>query len=272
MERRRLPRSAVDSYVDVALVHRCRRSSLPQRRAGSRPIHFERATRQLDGDALAELAPTPADGDGGGGAGTARQRLADAALVDAEANAALVDALHETDVDAPRKAWMALKRGAQALDGRRRDRRHGDHGMRVAHRDGAELDGLAGDLDAIAIALPVGEERQRARAKVRHAEVDADVVGRAHAGRDGAGRAHERELVPQTWREEPGEAAHAVAALLDLAAVRVEIAVARVGAVRALARDEQQLIEPDASAPVRPMPDQLGIGRRSPQWPFDDHE
>ena len=88
-----------------------------------------------------------------------------------------VDALHEADVDAARERRVVLQRGAESLDGRRRNRGHGDHGMRVAHRDRPELDGLAVDVDAIAVALVVREKRQRARTEVRHPQCDADVVG-----------------------------------------------------------------------------------------------
>src|SRR6185503_20735906 len=85
-------------------------------------------------------------------------------------------------------------------------------------------------------------------------------------------RARERELAAEAGRQESGEAAHTIAALLDLAAVGVEIAVARVGAVRALAHHEQQLVEPDAATPVGPTPDQVAVGGRPTRRPFDDHE
>ena len=88
-----------------------------------------------------------------------------------------------------------------------------------------------------------------------------------------AGRADERELVAQARREVAREAAHAVAALLDLAAVGVEDSIARVGAVgRVLAVDEQQLIEADAAAAIGPAPHELGGRRSARARPRQHHE
>ena len=77
-----------------------------------------------------------------------------------------------------------------------------------------------------------------------------------------AGRADERELGAEARREKAREAAHAVAALLDLAAVGVEDPIARVAVLRPLGGEQQQLIEADAEAPIAPAAYELGVGRR----------
>src|SRR6202008_421673 len=117
------------------------------------------------------------------------------------------------DVDAARKARMSLQRRPDDVDGRVRDRIDGDDGVRVAHGDGAKLDGAPGRLDPIAVALLGHQARQRFRPEVRNAEIDADAVGRLDVRGDRTGGAHELQVVAETRCEITSEAADAVTAL-----------------------------------------------------------
>src|SRR5690606_32991913 len=105
-----------------------------------------------------------------------------------------------------------------------------------------------------------------------HAERDADGAFVAHARRNGTRGAHERELAAEARREKPRETPRAVAALLDLAAVGVVDAIARVAVAGLFGLDQEQLIEADAEAPIRPAPHELGLGQRPAGGPLDDHE
>ena len=113
------------------------------------------------------------------------------------------------------------------------------HGVRIAHRDGAELDGAPGRLEPIAVALLGDRERQRRGPEVGNAEIDADAIRRLDVRRDRAGGADELQLVAEPRRQVTREATDAVAALLHLAAIGVEDPIARVAAARVLAVDEQ---------------------------------
>ena len=99
------------------------------------------AARQLDLDFLAEQAPATADRDGGRRARAARERFADAALVHAQTDAPLALALHETDVDAAAgSSRAAASAGPSSSTGAFATESTGMHGVRIAHRDGTELD------------------------------------------------------------------------------------------------------------------------------------
>ena len=110
-----------------------------------------------------------------------------------------------------------------------------NHDVRVAHRHRAELDRVRLELQPIAILSLRRRERERDRLEVRHAEIDAHALRRQDLRRDAAARgSRASSSSPTARREEAREAAHAVAALLDLAAVGVEDPVARVAAAPAL--------------------------------------
>ena len=126
--------------------------------------------------------------------------------------------------------------------------------MRIAHGDGAELDGRdprprAGSGHARSGARN-GSAAGRKSGTPRSTLTS---VAGLDARCDCARGAHELELVAQARRQIARQAAHAVAALLDLAAVGVEDCGSshrRPSAM--LAVDEQQLIEADAAAPIAP--------------------
>ena len=125
--------------------------------------------------------------------------------------------------------------------------------MRVADRDGTELDGPARQLDAITRGFVLGDHRQRARSEIRHAHRYRHATVILDDGVDEAARTVQPQLAlaaTAPLRHEPGDAACAVAALLDLDTVGVEDAVidVRAGAARRL--EHQGLVEPDPGSPV----------------------
>jgi hypothetical protein len=92
--------------------------------------------------------------------GTARERLPRAALVHAQADAAAVDDLHVSRVDAPREARMALDQRTFARHRRALHIGHDLHGMGVAHGNCAEMHRPPARVKFVLI--------QFARARARH--------------------------------------------------------------------------------------------------------
>src|SRR5712692_4679208 len=154
-----------------------------------------------------------------------------------------VEHLHVARVDAVGEARVTLD--ARTLRGHRSFLDVGDelHRVRVAHREHGELDGFAVHLQFlnersgkprsthIHAHLAVGLEARPDRAAGR---LDADLALRGQAL--GVRKLH--------------DAARAVAALLDLAAVGVEDAVAEIGAAPARPLEHRDLVAADAVVPV----------------------
>src|SRR5690606_24942217 len=111
--------------------------------------------------------------------------------------------------------------------------------------------------------------------EIRHAEIDADDTFAADARIDRARRAREPQLAVgqmSSGGDEARNAARTVAALLDLAAVRVEDPVSGVARAVVGERDEQKLVEADAEAAVRETPHDVRFRSGSLPRPIDDHE
>ena len=205
---------------------------------------------------LGQRPVPPADGDRRAGAGAAGQRLADAALEHAQPDVVRRDDLEEADVHAPRKARVILHRGSDAVHRRvvapsaRGSRRAGCRSTRRRISTGPARQCRCGSSPPRARRV----ERQRARIEVRHAHRHGhQAVGAAAAprrGRPGCPCASGRSTSPRRARDEPRDAARAVAALLDLGAVGVEDAVVDVGAGAARRLEHQRLVEADAGAAV----------------------
>ena len=89
--------------------------------ARSVPVYAQHAAGHTHLDVCAEQSELPADDRGGACTGAAGARLADAALVDAQADVAAIEHLHEADVDLSRKARArSAARGRCARPGRSR--------------------------------------------------------------------------------------------------------------------------------------------------------
>src|SRR5688572_6040646 len=217
--------------------------------AVSVPRDLEISAGQLDLDGGIESAMTSADGDSRASSGAARQGFADAAFENTQPDVRAIDDFHEADVHAVRESWVALDRGAQAIDWCARDRGDREHGVGIAHRHRADLDFSSCDGERIDVRLRGSVERQRLRLEIRSAHVHGDQVGVVHARADQPRRAVEQQLVAAVRgfraapMEERGEAARAVAALLDLAAVGVEDAVVDLRALAARRLEDERLIE-----------------------------
>src|SRR5262249_50307676 len=125
--------------------------------------------------------------------------------------------------------------------------------MRIAEREHADEDRFAVDLQRLDRLATAAEERNGARLESRNAHVHGDLtVGRESRFDDAYRRLDpKRPLVGETvCAHEVEEAARAVSALLDLAAVRVEDAVAKIGIGSLRRFHEQDLIAPHAEVPV----------------------
>ena len=162
--------------------------------------------------------------------------------------------LEEPDIDPAREARVILQRGSDAVHRRVAHRAHADHGVRIAERDRAEIHGAAGELDLVARRLVLGLERQRARIEVRHAHRHRHESIGPQPRIDDPARAVHRQLRSARRApagDEAGDAARAVAALLDLRAVRVEDPVVDVRPRAARRQEYQCLVEADARVAIR---------------------
>ena len=151
--------------------------------------------------------------------------------------------------------------GPRVATGAACDVRDGEHRVRVAEGDRPDLERLALDFELVRIALGGRGKGQGTRIEVRYAHVDRDRRGahaRAHHAR-GAVESDGTVLGQSAVMQQGGDAARAVAALLDLVAVGVEDAVehGRVGPPGA--REHQRLIEADAGAAVGEAAQALGL-------------
>src|SRR5690606_5986016 len=215
------------------------------------------------------------DRDSGRGTRTAGRRLPNAPLVNTQTHPIGPDDLEEPDVNAPREIRMSRELGSQYTDVRGVDRIDEQNGVRIAHRYGADLDVAARGAQRVPVALGGRAKRQRFGREIRHAEIDADDTFAAHARIDRARRAREPQLAVgqmSSGGDEARNAARTVAALLDLAAVRVEDPVSGVARAVVGERDEQKLVEADAEAAVRETPHDVRFRSGSLPRPIDDHE
>src|SRR5579872_5109209 len=83
-----------------------------------------------------------------------------------------IDDLREAGVHSPGEATMVLDGRAQGLHRRILCRRHGQHRMRIAHRDGADLNLLARDIETITVSLLRRVEWQAAWLEARGPHVN----------------------------------------------------------------------------------------------------
>ena len=173
-------------------------------------------------------------------AGPARERLAGAALPNAQANGSAIDDLHVTRVDAIRKSRMALDRRAPASRPAPRRRRRTTCTACGLPIDSAEMRTVVPPTSSVSSTAPVAaDERDLLRAKSRHAHVDGDLAVGLEPRHDEPAGGFDADLAlvgQPAIAHEHDEAARAVAALLDLAAVGVEDPVAKVGVAAARAR------------------------------------
>ena len=206
----------------LAFVHRDRGAFHRHRIVAAGPSDGQRAAARLDLHRRIEQPARDAGDHRGAGAGAAGERLAGAALPHAQRDAVAVEHLHVARVHPVGKARVDLDQ--RPLGGHRRARHvgHDLHRVRVAHRQDGDVEhagrctfsrsstGRDGRAHVHAH-LAVGLEARPDRAAQR---LDADLA-----------------LLRQALAvHELHEAARAVAALLDLAAVGVEDAVAEVRA------------------------------------------
>jgi len=125
--------------------------------------------------------------------------------------------------------------------------------VRITKGNRAEIHEGACELELVARRLAFGLEWQRARIEVRNAHRHGDEPIRSQPRIDDPARAVHRQMRPARRApacDEAGDAARAVAALLDLRAVRVEDPVVDVGPRPARRQEHQCLVEADARVAV----------------------
>src|SRR5581483_7749788 len=186
-----------------------------------------------------------------------------------------VEESRKYDVTALREVRVRRQRRPE-----RRERSGGDigrldHGMRIAHRHGAELDLAAADSDAMNVRVAADAQGDLDRGEARRAHVDAHAsVGEEldghRAGRafEAYGARAERPVAAQPGRD----ATHTVAALQGRAAVRVVYSVAKCTSGIARGVDRQQLIETHAEAAVADARDRSRIEAERPFAAIDHDE
>jgi hypothetical protein len=201
-----------------------------------------------------EQAAGDAGDDGGAGAGAAGQRLAGAALVDAQTDGVAVDHLHEAGVHPLREARMVLDQRALFGDRGGVDVRHHLHRVRIAHRQGGDLDRCAPPTCSGCTSASLSATKGTCEGSKRGTPMST--VTRPSSSRRGSIRPPLRLDADGALRRqallvhEAHEAARAVAALLDLAAVGVEDAVAEVGVGPRGFLDDEDLVAADAEMAV----------------------
>ena len=171
-----------------------------------------------------------------------------------------IDDLHVARVHALRKARMMLDERTFLAPGRGpRRRRTAPHaGCPSTAPRSTGLPSIVQRPEQFVVLVPrlqaAKRRRARARLEYRRPHVDRHFARRCQPRFDDAGQRFDadRVLVRQPLvAHEVHEAARAVAALFDLAAVAVEDAVAKVDVACARRLDDQDLVGTDAEAPIR---------------------
>jgi hypothetical protein len=189
---------------------------------------------------------------GRAGAGAAGERLACAALVHAQAHGVAINDLHETGIHAAREHGMRFDQRAVFQHGENLGVVHHLHRVRVTHRHGGDPLGAAVDLQAVqrvaafgARGQAVGQEGQARGLEHGRAHIDGHLAVRLQGQRGDA--VHDLDAHGALGRQaavgdELDEAARAVAAVLHLAAIVVEDAIAEIDIGPRRALDQQQLV------------------------------
>ena len=143
--------------------------------------------RMLYLDVGVQSAMPAADRYRGAGAGAARQSLAGAALVDAQADVRAVQDFHEADVHALRESADAIR-----CAGPSRSTGAASTEATVSTACGLPIEtapistSLPADFQSIDVSFAGGVEGQRARIEIGHTHVDGDNIRTLHAGMDQA--------------------------------------------------------------------------------------
>jgi hypothetical protein len=223
-----------------AFVHGFGRPLHPHRIVTAGPRHGQRSAARFHAHRRIEQAARDPCDRRRAGTGAAGERLAGAALPHSQRDAMAIGYLHVAGVDAVGEARMALEPRSLRRDGRRCNVGNHLDRVRIAHRHDGELERLAVELDAL--------EGRPARC----AHVDAHFAVGFQARRDAAAERIDADVAlggQAPAVHELHEAARAVAALLDLAAVGVEDAVAEIDVGRP-ALHHEDLVAADAEVAV----------------------
>ncbi len=228
------------------------------------PAYHELSPGQPYGNFLVQQSRASPGRDGSAGAGAAGERLAHAALVDAQIDHRAVTDLHEADVGAGRESLMTLDQRTEPADVGRCDIVDVQDAMRISHRHAGDLEPLAADIQIVVIRRRIRLEGNPRRFEFRRAHVDGDTTIVETLGFDGSRRAFKQEvpLVVRLAGEHAHDAANAVTALLHFRAVGVEDPVARIHRRVARRADPHQLVETGSGCSVAELTQLLGRRRR----------
>src|SRR5580704_19558216 len=167
--------------LDVTFERHFGRAAQPDVLPAPRPVYPQLAPAHLHPYLRLDEAPTAGDGRRCARAGTAGERLAGAALVDAQLQVRAVDDLEEAGVHPARETRVALDGGPERGDGRSVHRLDREHRVRIAERNRADRERAALDLERVRVGLRGRLEGERAGIEVRHAHVDRDAQVRGDA-------------------------------------------------------------------------------------------
>src|SRR5215469_13674403 len=159
------------------------------------PVYAQLAATDDHAYVLVEEAKAPPKSDGRTSAGSAREGLPHSPLVDAQAYLRSVDDLHEPYIHTVGEARMTLDRRTQPFHRSGVDRSDPQHCVGVAHRHGADLDGLPADVQPIARGRARCIEGKSAGIEARNAHVYGDPVSSVDLCADQSGRAIQGECV-----------------------------------------------------------------------------
>src|SRR5882762_444825 len=253
------------SYLDRSLEDGLRGALHPHRivAAGPRDGQRSAARRHLHG--RIEQAAQDARHDRRARPRAAGQRLARAALPHAQRDAMPVQHLQVASIHAAGKARVMLEQRPLRRHRRRLDVGHDLHGVRIAYRQYRYLCGFPVNFNSF----------YQRRTEGRGPHLDADFAVGLEPLHDRAGEGLDAEFALRGEAflvHELHEAARAVAALLDLAAVGVEDAVAEVHAAPLRPLDHEDLVATDSQMSIRGLFQLLFIEIECRPGGIQDHE
>ena len=230
------------------------------------PMDEQCSAPHVDVHGAVEQAAADTGNSGGTSAGAASQGFASTALMHSQADGVAIDYLHKAGIDPAWKARVTFDQRAVLCYRSLVDVGYDLHGMRVAHRDGSDVDRVVADLQGLvrvgAVLAERAVEGNVVGQKARCAHVDADIAVVFEAQGDDAGAGFDADFpfVGQfLFMYETHKTARPVAALLNFTAVGIEDAVAEIDTGLAGGLDDEDLVAADAEISVGQPP---GQGRR----------
>src|SRR3989475_8493906 len=255
----------VFSYLDRSLEEGRRGALPPHRIVAAGPRDGQRSAARRDLHRRIEQAAQDARHDRRARPRAAGQRLARAALPHAQRDAVPGEHLQVAGIDAAGKARMMLEQRPLRRHRRRLDVGHDLHGVRIAYRQNRYVYGFPVNFNSF----------YQRRTEGRGPHLDADLAVCLEPRHDWAGERLDADLALGSKAflvHELHEAARAVTALLDLAAIGVEDAVAEVHVAPLRPLDHQDLVATGSQMSIRDLFQLLFIEIECRLGGIQDHE